>query len=117
MGRQGPGQHREEKARGGPPAWWTEADLAELDALAWAFVRDFNDVHRPRCALCLAGLGVECPGPREAVDALVEWAVFRDLLSWAAWLREHQDDLEALTWAEWGRAWRELERRIEENAA
>jgi hypothetical protein len=66
--------------------WWTEADAAELDVVAHAFVKAAY-VHRERCGTCSSG-GPWCLPLREALDGVVEWRHGRVLRSKAAWLRE-----------------------------
>jgi hypothetical protein len=70
--------------------WWTPADQAELDLLAFEFVRAAR-VHRLECLICLAG-GPWCPRLAEAFAAVLEWRDGRELRSRAAWLRKLVDD-------------------------
>src|SRR5215217_4475818 len=74
--------------------WWTPADQAEFDVLAYALV-DGVLSHRDRCAACAAcGSAVYCKRVSVAIGALLEWLSLRSLVSRAAWLRrQHLDDL------------------------
>jgi hypothetical protein len=71
--------------------WLTDADRAELAVLVHALVRGFFDEHRPRCAACSAGRGVQCPGLREAVQHLIDWIEWRELRSKAEALRRKEE--------------------------
>ena len=77
------------------PPWWTSADQAELDVLAFEFTRAVL-LHRGRCDTCRTG-GPWCPILRAAFDVVLEWRYGRRLQSEAVWLRERQTDLEALS--------------------
>ena len=66
------------------PAWWTEADQAELDALLWAFLC-VAEHHQQHCSGC--GPVAACAAVRDAWDALEDWWVQRRLLSRAEWHR------------------------------
>lgn len=66
------------------PAWWTEADQAELDVLVNALVRAAF-THR-ECARCRA-LNTWCGPMAAAADAFLDWLRGRRLLSRAEWLR------------------------------
>jgi hypothetical protein len=74
--------------------WWTAADAAELDALAFEFTRAVF-IHRERCDTCGAG-GPWCHILRAAFDAVLEWRDSRRRLSRAAWLRARQDAVDWL---------------------
>jgi hypothetical protein len=71
------------------PAWWTEADQAELDEIAWALVNAIAD-HRPDCGTCQAGFP-PCPRVRAAIEAVVDWRQGRILASRAVYLRSGQE--------------------------
>jgi hypothetical protein len=72
--------------------WWTAADDAELDTLAYELVRCVWD-HREGCAACLAH--DECErlreGLRDALDAIMDWKQARALRSKALWLRHREE--------------------------
>ena len=70
------------------PLGWTEADAAELDALAWELVTLVPE-HRARCPRCQAQerTGFPCPHVGEAIEAVLDWQRRRRLLSRADWLR------------------------------
>jgi hypothetical protein len=71
------------------PAYWTDADEAELAAVVWLLIRE-DAGHRERCPRCLAGVR-PCPAVREAIEAACGWAHYRHLLSRAQWLRQLQE--------------------------
>lgn len=70
------------------PAWWTDADAAELDAIIHALVRA-GWAHQ-ECARCRE-LGTWCPPMREAAEAALDWRRARALLSRAEFLRALND--------------------------
>lgn len=69
-----------------PLPWFTPADFAELDVLAWTFVIGVKD-HVARCADCAPGRPW-CEYVREAFDAILDWRAARQLRTRAEWLRE-----------------------------
>jgi hypothetical protein len=71
------------------PPWWTDADRAELDAIAWALVDGIYE-HRERCAACIAGWP-PCPSVGKAVEVAADWCRFRALRSRADWQRVRQE--------------------------
>ena len=75
-----------------PPAWWTAADEAELDAIVHALVKAAW-AHRD-CSRCKA-LGTWCPPMREAAEAALDWRRARALLSRAEFLRALHDRRQA----------------------
>jgi hypothetical protein len=72
--------------------WWTGADEAELDQIAWEFVRSAF-VHREKCTTCRAG-DRWCPLLAEALEHAIDWRDGRILRSKAAFLRLIQARLE-----------------------
>ena len=68
-----------------PPAWWTDADDAELDLLVWEFI-DGNHDHLPNCSAEYV-----CPHLGQALTAILYWKHARELQSRAAYLRSAQD--------------------------
>jgi hypothetical protein len=70
-------------------AWWTEADQAELDVVAWELTAAIRD-HRRDCLSCWIGSS-SCPSVRAAVEAVVEWVRVRSLRSRAVYLRSGQE--------------------------
>jgi hypothetical protein len=72
--------------------WWTAADTAELDLLAYELVKAAWR-HREGCSVCSRG-GPWCGPLREAVEGVIEWRQGRVLQSLAAWLREREDAAE-----------------------
>jgi hypothetical protein len=77
-----------------PTPWWTEADEAELAVVVWELVTGYEEHKALDCPGC-ASPG-PCPQVREAVEAAVDWARKRHLVSRGQLLRERQADLEAL---------------------
>lgn len=71
--------------------WFTEADHAELDVIAYELVRRVFD-HQEVCETCAAR--TECvqlrEGLRDALDAIVDWRTARELRSKAEWLRARE---------------------------
>jgi hypothetical protein len=67
------------------PTWWTDADAAELDVVAWQLVHSYTD-HLNRCPACARG-DRSCRALQRALDAITEWLSFRRLLSRAEYLR------------------------------
>jgi hypothetical protein len=70
------------------PPWWTEADEAELEVVAWELTGALI-AHRDHCSIC-RDLGHLCPVIGEAVDAAGHWKRGRSLLSRAEYLRAAQ---------------------------
>jgi hypothetical protein len=70
------------------PAWWTDADEAERDALVDALVRGLP-AHAARCRACSERR--HCPHAQEALDLFMEWQRGRCLLSRATYLREKEN--------------------------
>jgi hypothetical protein len=67
--------------------WWTTADQAEFDVLAYALV-DGVLRHRDRCAACATcGSAVYCERVSVAIEAVLDWLSLRSLVSRAEWLR------------------------------
>jgi hypothetical protein len=83
---------RFEITTGSAEPWWTEADDAELDLLAYELVRGYFE-HKPRCASCAAG-DPPCPHLRRAIEAVTEWREARELRSRAEYLRAGLDRVE-----------------------
>jgi hypothetical protein len=74
------------------PAYWTAADQAELEVLAWELVGTVRK-HRAACEVCEAGFP-PCPRVTAAVEIAVEWVRGRELRSRAEYLR-HIEELAA----------------------
>jgi hypothetical protein len=74
-------------------AWWSDADRAELDALAHELVAAVFEHREAGCEVCAAGFPL-CPAVRAAIERVVEWREARILLSRAAWLVARQDRLD-----------------------
>jgi hypothetical protein len=70
------------------PAWWTEADDAELDVLIGEVIDGYFD-HRERCD------EHPCSHLNAALEAIIDWRRGRELLSRAAYLRAKRDVIEA----------------------
>jgi hypothetical protein len=69
--------------------WTTLADRAELDLLAFEFVRTV-EAHRKGCSICSAG-GPWCDPLRECFDGIIDWRRFRELRSLGGYLRELEE--------------------------
>lgn len=76
------------------PAYWTAADDAELAFLLNELLRAFYP-HRERCAACSTRFDHTCPRWGEAIDALLDWARHRHLLSRAEYLRRRLEEAAA----------------------
>jgi hypothetical protein len=70
------------------PAWWTDADEAELDVLVNAFV-GAACAHKA-CVRCRE-LNTWCPPMISAFEAVLEWRRSRQLRSRAEWLRAREN--------------------------
>jgi hypothetical protein len=70
------------------PAYWTAADEAEFDVLAWELVRAIQE-HAPACESCRAGWP-PCPKVGAAIQAALDWQHGRMLSSRAEYLRSGQ---------------------------
>jgi hypothetical protein len=68
------------------PAYWTDADDAELDALVHEFIVGLWQ-HRETCRACESGGGLWCDRTRAALGAVLDWRQGRILRSKAEWLR------------------------------
>ena len=77
--------------------WFTEADRAELDVVAWALT-DCIRAHKESCSTCRQ-TGRFCPRLGATVDAALDWAYYRALRSKADALRKRHltGALEALS--------------------
>lgn len=76
--------HRNQRTAEQPsaPAWWTDADQAELDHLIWRLVNK--------------AAGMSADELKHAVGWLVDWKRDRSLRSKATYLRAHHDLAERL---------------------
>jgi hypothetical protein len=74
------------------PAWWTDADQAELECLLRELVDGVFE-HRERCERCLAGYP-PCPHVGRAIEVVLDWREARELFSKARWLRWQQELLD-----------------------
>jgi hypothetical protein len=72
------------------PAWWTDADDAELAVLAREFVAGVYE-HYECCSVC-SQRGPWCEHVRRAFDLLLDWREKRSLVSYAAGLRALADE-------------------------
>jgi hypothetical protein len=72
-----------------PHLFWTAADRAEADVLAWELVGAIHD-HRRECRMCAAGFP-PCPNVGRAIEIAVDWVQGRALRSRAERLRSDQD--------------------------
>lgn len=80
--------------------FWTEADQAEWELLAWALV-DGSFEHREQCATCTAGYP-PCPHIAKAIQIVLDWHRGRELLALARRdLVEFKRDLAAFRRGEW----------------
>jgi hypothetical protein len=68
--------------------WWSAADVAELDLLAFDLAHAVRE-HQASRSVCLAG-HPPCPDVGEAIAAALEWRDRRDRTSRAAWLRARE---------------------------
>jgi hypothetical protein len=70
--------------------WWTDADQAEADTIAW-LLADLLPQHWQECLWCehapVTGL-YNCPQVLAVFQAVEDWRTGRDLLSRAEFLRE-----------------------------
>ncbi len=74
--------------------YWTAADGAELDVLAFEFVR-VHALHVPACEECRQS-GPWCKRLRDSFDAVLEWREGRALRSKATWLRRQELERERM---------------------
>lgn len=73
--------------------WWTAADAADLDVLVHELITDVF-AHREGCETC-AARDHRCRVVSAAIQRVLDWREDQILRSRAAWLRAHQDRLEA----------------------
>lgn len=64
--------------------WWSEADLAEIDIVAWDLV-DAMKTHEEHCDICRQGY--RCDKISDALEATIAWRDRRLLLTKAQTLR------------------------------
>ena len=64
--------------------WWTEADLAEIDIVAWDLV-DAMKTHEEFCDICQEGY--RCELISKALEATIAWRNRRLLMTKAQTLR------------------------------
>jgi hypothetical protein len=70
--------------------WWTDADRAELSAIAHQLVDAVFSHRAAGCQGCAAGVP-PCPKVQKAIAVALEWRSTRVLLSRAKWERFRQD--------------------------
>ena len=69
-----------------PPAWWTDADQAELDLIAHDLF-ELTYVHHMNCDGCHRNAGGYCQDLRDVWAAVDEWKQRRSLYSKATYFR------------------------------
>jgi hypothetical protein len=74
------------------PPYWTAADDAELMVLVQELVDGIYE-HNEKCSVCSLG-EVWCSHVREAFDVVQDWIERRRAASFAAGMRDLQNDLD-----------------------